>query len=146
MNFIRELLAQKGDGVRSVPGDCTVLDAACAMNEAHIGAVVVLEGGRMAGILTERDVMTRVVAAGRDPARTRVSQVMTSRVLTCTPQTRLSEARAVMRSKRIRHLPVVEGDVVVGIVSIGDMNLCETETLVETIRHMEAYIAGEVAL
>lgn len=144
MNFIRELLAQKGDGVRSVPHDSSVLDAACAMNEAHIGAVVVLDAGRMVGILTERDIMTRVVAAGRDPARTRTSQVMTGRVLTCTPQTRLTEARAVMRSKRIRHLPVVEGDVVVGMISIGDLNVSETETLVETIRHMEAYIAGEV--
>ncbi len=146
MHQIHELISQKEAGVRSVPADCTILDAAGAMNEAKIGAVVVLDNGRMVGILTERDIMTRVVAAGRDPAQTRVSQVMTSPVLTCSPQTRLSEARAAMRSKRIRHLPVAEGEAIVGMVSIGDLNLCETETLAATVRHMEAYIAGEVAL
>ncbi len=146
MHQIRELLATKGGGVRSVPGECSVLDAAQAMNEARIGAVVVLDRGRMVGILTERDVMTRVVAAGRDPARTKVTQVMTSPVLTCAPETSLSEARGVMRGKRIRHLPVAAGEEIVGMVSIGDLNLCENEQLSATIRHMEAYIAGEMAL
>ena len=146
MQSVRELIAHKGSTVHTVPDSATVLEAARIMNDAHIGAVVVLDEGSMVGILTERDIMTRVVAAELSPGATLVSQIMTREVLTCTPETRIGEARKVMRERRVRHLPVVDKGQLLGMLSIGDLNLVENETLVETIRHMEAYISGESSL
>ncbi len=146
MFSIRELIAHKGAKVHTVPVTATVLDAARVMNGARIGAVVVLDDGAMVGILTERDILTRVVSPEAEPSRTFVAQVMTREVLTCEPETRISEARQVMRERRVRHLPVVEDGKLLGMLSIGDMNLVETETLAATIRHMEAYISGDVSL
>ena len=146
MQSVRELIAHKGSTVHTVPDSATALEAARIMNDAHIGAVVVLDEGSMVGILTERDIMTRVVAAELSPGATLVSQIMTREVLTCTPETRIGEARKVMRERRVRHLPVVDKGQLLGMLSIGDLNLVENETLVETIRHMEAYISGESSL
>ena len=146
MPSVRELIAHKGGKVHSIPVTATVLDAAKVMNDARIGAVVVLEEGVMVGILTERDILTRVVGPELDASRTLAPQVMTREVLTCTPETKVAEARQVMRERRVRHLPVVSEGELLGMVSIGDLNLVETETLVATIRHMEAYIAGDASL
>ncbi len=146
MQSVRELIAHKGGKVHTVPMTATVLEAAQVMNEARIGAVVVLDSGTMVGILTERDILTRVVAREAEPSRTPVSQVMTKEVLTCAPETRITEARQVMRERRVRHLPVVDQGQLLGMLSIGDLNLVENETLVATIRHMEAYISGDVSL
>ncbi len=146
MQSVRELIAHKGGKVHSVPSSATVLDAARVMNEARIGAVVVLDSGMMVGILTERDILTRVVAREAEPSGTLAVQVMTKDVLTCAPETRITEARHVMRERRVRHLPVVEDGTLLGMLSIGDLNLVENETLVATIRHMEAYISGDVSL
>ncbi|MFI4896431.1 MAG: CBS domain-containing protein [Phycisphaerales bacterium JB059] len=146
MQSVRELIAHKGSTVHSVSVSGTVLEAARVMNDARVGALVVLDEGAMVGILSERDILTRVVAAERDPSRTLVSQVMTREVLTCAPETRIGEARHVMRERRVRHLPVVDQGQLLGMLSIGDLNLVENETLVETIRHMEAYISGGASL
>ncbi|MFG0327335.1 MAG: CBS domain-containing protein, partial [Phycisphaerales bacterium JB037] len=115
--------AVRRDRVESAAPMETVLEAAKRMNELRIGALVVVEpasrgeeAGTVAGILTERDILTRVVAAGRDPARTRIADVMTSRVIACTPDSVLSEVRKVVREKRIRHVPVVEEQRLVGMV------------------------------
>jgi CBS domain-containing protein len=121
-----------------------VLDAARLMNTHRVGCVVVTDGGSMVGILTERDILTRIVAVQRDPAATCVAEVMTAPVLTCGPETPVNEARRAMRDRRVRHLPVARGDSIVGMLSIGDLNLVEQETLSQTIRYMEAYIAGGV--
>lgn len=142
MVTVSEVVEAKGSDVRTVYASDSVLDAARVMNRHKIGAVVVLDGSEVVGILTERDVMTRVVAEARAPAHTSVSHVMTTPVLTCGPGTKLTEARAVMRDKRIRHLPVAEGGRLVGMISIGDLNMADHQTLEETIRHMESYIAG----
>lgn len=139
---IRGLIESKPGRLFTIDADRSVLDAARLMNEHRIGAVVVTESEGVVGILTERDVMTRVVASERDPSSTAVAEVMTERVLTCTPQTPIGEARQVMRRERIRHLPVTENSQLVGMVSIGDLNVVENETLSETIRYMEAYIGG----
>ena len=139
---IRGLIESKPGRLFTIDADRSVLDAARLMNEHRIGAVVVTEAEGVVGILTERDVMTRVVASERDPSSTAVAEVMTERVLTCTPQTPIGEARQVMRRERIRHLPVTENSQLVGMVSIGDLNVVENETLSETIRYMEAYIGG----
>jgi CBS domain-containing protein len=127
MARVRDVLSRKARSLHTVESGASVLEAARVMNDHKIGSVVVVHGGRMVGILTERDILTRVVAR---------------QVLTCRPDTTLNEARLVMRERRIRHLPVLEGDRVVGMLSLGDLNNAEHDTLVETIQIMEAYIAG----
>ncbi len=143
MIHVWELLDRKEGDVRSIDPDMSVLDAARLMNRHRIGALCVMKGSELVGILTERDVMTRVVAEARAPAHTAVESVMTTPVLTCSPDTKLSHARTLMRERRVRHLPVVDQQRVVGMVSIGDLNGAENATLTEAIQQMETYIAGE---
>lgn len=145
MSTVEDILSRKPQKVHEVDANAAVLDAAKVMNDHKIGSVVVTQGGRMVGILTERDILTRIVAKQRDPASTRAADVMTRSVLTCRPATRLNEARKVMREKRIRHLPVMDGEKVVGMISIGDLNHAEHDILIETIHSMETYIAGGTA-
>lgn len=142
MGTVQNILSRKAQTIHQVPSTASVLDAARVMNDHKIGSVIVMNENRMVGILTERDILTRVVARQADPASTRVSEVMTRQVLTCRPSTKLNEARLVMRERRIRHLPVLDGERVVGMVSIGDLNHAEHDILIETIQTMEAYIAG----
>ncbi len=128
-------------GVVSVKPDTTVLEAAQLMNMHRIGAVLVLEGGRrLAGVFTERDVLTRVVSKEKNPALTTVKEVMTTAVACCEPETPLEQLRDLMREKRIRHVPIVEDDAVVGMVSIGDLNAAEAKTMVETISYLKQYM------
>ena len=147
MYRVHELLADKqrrsvGE-MMCIAMDKTVDQAARIMSESLIGSLVVCdESGSLVGIITERGIVKRVVAEGRDPAQTLVRDVMTTKVLTCIPETRLEEARKVMREQRVRHLPVLEKERPIGMVSIGDLNIAEAETLVETIRSFETYIAG----
>lgn len=142
MGTVQDILTRKPQTLHTVETTDSVLHAAQVMNDHKIGSVIVLHAGRMAGILTERDILTRVVARQADPATTRATDVMTREVLTCRPGTRLNEARLVMRERRIRHLPVLDADRVVGMISLGDLNNAEHEVLVETIQTMEMYIAG----
>jgi CBS domain-containing protein len=142
MGTVQSILARKSQTIHQVPTTATALDAARVMNDHKIGSVIVLNENRMVGILTERDILTRVVARQADPAATRVTEIMTRQVLTCRPGTKLNEARLVMRERRIRHLPVLDGEKVVGMISIGDLNHAEHDILIETIQTMEAYIAG----
>lgn len=141
MFIVSEVLREKGSTVHVVSADATVLEASQIMNEHRIGSVVVTDGERIEGIFTERDILTRIVAEERAPSKTKVREVMTSRILTCTPATPLEELRQVMREHRVRHIPVVENGKLAGMVSIGDVNAAEEKTLVETISFLEAYIA-----
>jgi CBS domain-containing protein len=143
MNTIQELLAQKGSDVATIDVDATVLQAAQLMSERHIGALVVTRHDRLAGILTERDVMNRVVAQERLPGKTLVKEVMTTPVACCRLSTRKAECRAVMKKKRIRHLPVVQNDRLAGIVSIIDIIEGENAEKDETIQYLYGYVQGE---
>src|SRR5260370_5484720 len=107
MSTVRDMLVKKGCGVLTTGKDSTVLEAAILMNEHKVGALVVLEGGRIAGMFTERDVLRRVVGEVRDPAHTTVAEVMTTEVVCCRPETSLYEARGSMMNRRLRHLPVI---------------------------------------
>lgn len=142
MYLVRELLRSKGAAVHTVAPSVTVLEAARRMNAHRVGSLVVVEGDRLAGIVTERDILIKVVAESRPPGQTRVSEAMTERVLTCTPETPLDELRRTMRERRIRHVPVVEDGTIVGMVSLGDLNVAQARTLTETIGYLEAYIAS----
>jgi CBS domain-containing protein len=137
---VGELLATKGHEVATIAPSATVLEATQQMNARRIGAVVVVEGDQLVGIFSERDVLTRVVAAGRDPATTRVAEVMTREVLTCTPDITLEECRKIFTERRIRHLPVVESGRLVGIITTGDILAHEVREHEKTIQHLENYI------
>lgn len=141
MATAEQLTAIKGGAIASLPPQATVLKAAQLMNDRHIGSVLVIEGNQLVGIFTERDVLRRVVAEQRDPATTTVADVMTSPVACAAPHTTLDEIRTVMRDKRIRHVPVVNGGAVLGMISLGDLNKAEHDGQVETIRYLEQYMS-----
>jgi CBS domain-containing protein len=118
---LRAILEEKGRRVISVAPTVTVQEAARVMDEARTGAVVVLDGERPVGIFTERDILRRVVAVGRDPATLPVAEVMTREVAAVRPSLAIEDAMAVVTQKRVRHLPVVEEGRLVGVVSSGDL-------------------------
>lgn len=142
MRTAKDIIGYKGSAVRSVaPGD-TVLHALGVMAEYEIGAVVVLDGERLAGILTERDYARRVVLTGRSSRDSAVRDVMTRDVLCVPPERTVNECLALMTDKRVRHLPVVENLRVTGLVSIGDLvkaTIAEQEYVIE---QLQQYIAG----
>jgi CBS domain-containing protein len=143
MATVREILARKGGQVFTTGKGTTVLEAALLMNEHKIGALVVLEGGQVAGMFTERDVLQRVVGQRRDPATTTVGEVMSTEVVCCTAETTLEEARGAMKNRRIRHLPLVDGEGrLQGLVSIGDLNAYEASNQEQTIYLLQEYLYG----
>lgn len=145
MGHVFDLLADKGCYVHAACQSETVLAATQLMNEHRIGAVVVMNGEKPVGMFTERDVLRRVVAEQRDPSGTMVGDVMSRKVICCTGQTTLDEARSIMRTQRIRHLPVVgaEGQII-GMISIGDLNAWSIADGEATIHYMSEYIYGRV--
>ena len=143
MGTVREIISRKGTQVWSVGKDATVLDAALLMNEHRIGALVVLEDGRVSGMFTERDVLRRVVAEQRDPGLTRVAEVMTEEIVCGTLETSIEEARGAMKNRRIRHLPLVDDDRrLLGLISIGDLNAHEATSQEQTIHLLQEYLYG----
>ncbi len=145
MATIKEILSVKGPRIVSVGPEATVQNAAAVMNEHRIGCLVVMADGRIVGMFSERDVLRRVVGERRDPVLTRVADVMTPEVTCCTPETSVDEARQAMKDRRIRHLPVVDGDSrLIGLVSIGDLNAFELNCREQTIYQMSEYLYGRV--
>jgi CBS domain-containing protein len=118
----------------------TVLDAAHVMNDKGIGGVVVLDDHTLVGIFTERDIMRRVVAANRDPAKTLVSDVMTTECLTILPDVQIAVCRAMMSTRRIRHLPVVHDGGLVGMITSGDVLAFEVAEAEAQIEQLEKYV------
>ena len=140
MSTVRDLLVRKGTAVVSIPPTATVLDAAHVMNDKGIGGVVVLDGHTLVGIFTERDIMRRVVAANRDPAKTLVSDVMTTECLTILPDVQVAVCRAMMSTRRIRHLPVVHDGGLVGMITSGDVLAFEVAQAEAQIEQLEKYV------
>ncbi|MEM9064201.1 MAG: CBS domain-containing protein [Planctomycetota bacterium] len=130
-------------GVQKIESSATALDAARVMTKRGVGSLLVIDDdAKPVGIVTERDLLARVVAEARPAAQTPVSEIMSSPVLTCRLTTCLDELRQVMRHERIRHVPVVNAGQIEGMISIGDLNYARSETMVETIRALEAYITS----
>ena len=145
MATVREILARKGSQVWSIGKDETVLQAAILMNEHRIGALVVVDNDRITGMFTERDVLRRVVGEQREPAKTRVADVMSADVVCGTPATTLEEIRGAMKNRRIRHLPVVDDEGrLLGLISIGDLNAYEAACQEQTIHFLHEYLYGRV--
>ena len=142
MNTVQHVIQKKGPTVQSIDADATVLDAALLMNQFRIGSLVVTKGDAVIGIFTERDILGRVVAQEAHPRNLRVGDVMTSPVAVCTPTTPLAECRTIMREKRIRHLPVVENDRLIGMLSIGDILAESEQQQAETIHFLYEYMHG----
>jgi CBS domain-containing protein len=140
MATVRDILDRKGREVVSVSSADSVLVAAQRMNDRGIGGVVVTEQDRMVGIFTERDVLRRVVAEQRDPARTAVRDVMTAPVLRCRTDARLEDCRGLMIERRIRHLPVVEEDQLCGIVTSGDLMAHQVREQQDQIEFLNSYV------
>lgn len=134
------ILDRKGGDVATIDAEKSVLDAAKLMNERHIGALVVTKGDKVVGIFTERDVLNRIVAAGRTAESTEVGTVMTSPMACCRRDTRLAECKTVMTTKRIRHLPVVEDGVLYGMISAGDILASECADQQATIEYLNDYL------
>jgi CBS domain-containing protein len=143
MATIRDILATKGSQVASTEPHATVFEAAAQMNHDKIGSLLVLDRGRPAGIITERDILGRVVAQHRDADLTRVEEVMTTELVCGRLHTTLEEARHVMKNRRIRHMPVIDDNgELVGLISIGDLNAHESQSQEQTIYLLQEYIIG----
>ncbi len=122
METVAEFLAGKGAAVYTVKADATVYEALELMADKNIGAVLVTDkSGKLAGILSERDYARKMMIKGRDSHSTKVKEIMTTLVVSINPETRLRDCMSLMTEKRIRHLPVFQGEKLVGVVSIGDV-------------------------
>jgi CBS domain-containing protein len=139
---VRDVLRRKGQDVYSVHPLATVIDAVNVMNDHHVGAVLVMESGRPVGIFSERDVLVRVVATHRDPGETLVRDVMTMRLHTATPDDSLLDVMRLMTERRCRHIPVLDGKILVGLVSIGDITKATQHNLQQEVRELSNYISG----
>ena len=145
MATVRDILVIKGSHVLSIGPEATVLDAAVLMNEHKVGSLVVKSGGQVIGIISERDILTRVVVPRLDPGQALVRDVMTTEVVCCQLHTQLEEARGVLKNRRIRHLPVLdEAKRLCGMISIGDLNAHEAHDHEFTIHILQEYIHGRV--
>ena len=142
MTILRDIIHKKGGDIYSVNPDATVLEALKLMADQNIGAVLVLEGGKVAGILSERDCIRRVELQGRTVGDTPVKDIMTSKVLYVQAGQTLEECVAVMIDKNIRHLPVFEGDQLVGLISARDALKEMVDQQKFVISQLEHYITG----
>jgi CBS domain-containing protein len=143
MPTLRQLLERKGRIVISIGPDEPVLEAVRSMAERHVGALLVTEpGGRVIGIVSERDYARKVVLQGRSSADTPVRDIMTADLVTIAPDSSVHDAMRVMTERRIRHLPVMSGDRLEGLVSIGDLVKAVIEAQQVEIDSLQAYIRG----
>ena len=139
---ISALLEGKGRALRTVPTTVTVAEAVREMNHHKIGSVLVMEGETLAGIFTERDVMTRVIAAEIDPKTTPITQVMSAKVLTIEPDTTVQQVMDIFAERRCRHLPVTSGGKLLGLISIGDVSRWVANAHRAEAESLRQYIAG----
>jgi CBS domain-containing protein len=140
---VQDILSRKGKHIETIGPNSTVYEAAVLMHEKKIGALLVLDEGRLVGIVTERDILQRVVAQRRDAGETLVQDIMTAEIACCQSNTSIDEARGVMKNRRIRHLPVLDGqERLLGVISIGDLNAYQTTAQEQTIHLLHEYIYG----
>jgi CBS domain-containing protein len=139
---IGAILSQKSDGIFSVSPETTVHDAVAMMDEKNVGALLVLEGDKLVGMLSERDYTRKVMLRGKKSADTKVSEIMSTNLTVAHPNEGVEECLRVMTDKRFRHLPVLDGEKVVGVISIGDLVKHVISCQSATIAHLENYISG----
>jgi CBS domain-containing protein len=135
-----QVLSGKGSQVWSISPDATVLAGLTLMAEKNIGALLILENDRPVGIMSERDYARKIILEGRSSRETKVRSIMTTRLVRAHPQDTVEHAMALMTRERIRHLPVMDGDTVLGLVSIGDLVKAMIDQQQFTIEQLERYI------
>jgi len=140
MKTLKQLLEAKGREVYSIAPDARVFDALRLMADKSVGALIVMEGGRIAGILSERDYARKVILHGKFSHDILVRDIMTGKVITVHPGQTVEECMALMTEKRIRHLPVTEGERLIGVLSIGDLVKEVIAEQQQTIKQLESYI------
>jgi CBS domain-containing protein len=139
---IHEILDHKGNAVWTVSPDNTVFEAIQLMSEKNVGALLVTEHGKLIGIVSERDYTRKVALKGRTSKDLRVRDIISEKVMSVTPQNTVEECMRLMTENRVRHLPVLDGEKIIGVVSIGDLVNWIISTQSTTIRQLETYISG----
>ena len=142
MVSVRQLLSRKGTEVWSIDAEEPVLEAIQVMADKRVGALPVTRNGELVGVVSERDYARKVILLGRSSAETPVWQIMSSPVITVTPAEDARKCMQLMTEKRIRHLPVVDGGRMIGVISIGDLVRAVIEDQEHTIEQLERFIAG----
>jgi CBS domain-containing protein len=142
MKTVRDLLDDKGYEIFSLAPDDTVYDAIELMAERGVGALLVLDGAKLVGIVSERDYARKVILQGRRSQDTPVSDIMTTKVICVSQERTVDECMALMTDRRIRHLPVIEGGEVIGVISIGDVVRAVIREKQFLIEQLERYIAS----
>jgi len=140
MTTVNEILRYKGAEIVTIDPDATVYDALALMSRRNIGALLVLEKGRLVGVLSERDYARKVILQGRSSKTTAVREIMSEHFIAVKPDTPVDECMGIMTEKRIRHLPVLDGDKLSGVVSIGDVVRAVIDDREFTIQQLERYI------
>jgi CBS domain-containing protein len=138
---VNQILSKKGKEVYSVLSTITVFEALKVMGEKNIGAVLIIEEGVLKGLLSERDYARKIVLKDKSSRLTFVHEIMAKDLITVKPSDNLESCMELMSTKRIRHLPVLENDTVIGIVSISDVVKAIIEIQKETIKHLDSYIS-----
>ncbi|WP_243350762.1 CBS domain-containing protein [Stenotrophomonas acidaminiphila] len=142
MQTVRQLLGTKSPEIHALAPDSAVIDAIRLMAEKGIGAVLVMDGARLAGILSERDYARKIVLRDRSSRDTPVAAIMTAEVVTVTPADTVEDCLQLVTDRRIRHLPVVEGGAVLGVISIGDLVKSVIEQQRRELGQLQQYIVG----
>jgi CBS domain-containing protein len=137
------ILRKKGSQVHSIPPDVTVYQALQKMSDENVGALVVLEGTELVGLISERDYARKVILKDRSSKEMKVHEIMSSPVVTASPRSTVDECMGSMTDKRCRHLPIVEAGRVVGVVSIGDLVNWIITSQDSAIHQLEDYITGK---
>lgn len=139
---VEALLSDKGRDVFGISPDKTVFEAIEQLSERNIGALLVMEEGHLIGVFSERDYTRKVALAGRNSRETRVREIITGRIVSVSPTTPVPECMRRMIENRVRHLPVLDGDQVVGVISIGDLVNFIMNAQRATIEQLHSYISG----
>lgn len=142
MKTVTDILRSKGHDVWSITPDATVYEALKFMADRNVGALVVLDGENVVGIMSERDYARKVILHGRSSREIPVREIMTTKVYYVRPEQNIEECMALMTDKRVRHLPALEDDRLVGVISIGDVVKAIIAEHESTIKHLEDYITG----
>ncbi|VVC77227.1 Inosine-5'-monophosphate dehydrogenase [Aquicella siphonis] len=137
------LLKDKGYKIETITPGISVYDCAVKLTQLKVGALLVIDGGKLAGIVSERDILRKIVALGEDAKKEIVNSIMTRELITVTPSTTVGEAMRIVTDKRIRHLPVLESGKLVGIISIGDLTRWAMLLQEQQISSLTNYIQGE---